>query len=746
MQGQMKTTDLKQYLFVVLLSVVILFVAGYQIITAAQNFYNGQVAEETQRLANIYAQKLAAAAEATTIIDGLLEDKLLATGQIVALYDGQYSNRLLAEIADIMQVDEIYVYNREGQIVYSNTGIYLGWHAKEGHPVYNFMRSGKQSHVDEIRRDSESERYLKYAYWRLNDTGRFLQMGVLAERVRDFLGRFELQCLLTEIVADPYIKCAVFYDNNLEPIAHQGHEGDFILTADAKAAMQEGREFAGEIYSGDAPFYQVLLPVWVEDRKLGTLAVHNELGETKLLIARVRMIGITTLVIVFGLLLAMLSSNRKKNETLIRYSYYDAVTGLPNKTYWEEFFQSQANSNGHKKRACLLIDCNFDLLNMAIGYQYSEMILKECAATLLLAKTSAQHIFHLGAARFMLYVTSYGDRSDLIAMAQQVIDSLRQPLQAKRTGVAIGIVEIDGEREVDANTIIKRASIAASCAGEQDSEGYCFFDNSMEEQLLRQTIVEGELRAAVSSQMKQNVHLVYQPIVDLKQNQIVGLEALARMHSVHLGNVSPAEFIPVAEQTGLIIPLGKYILRQACEFLTQLASQGFDQLRMSVNISLLQLLQDDFVADLLAIIEETGVKTSSLTLEITESLLMDEYGVINEKLRELEQHGIQIAIDDFGIGYSSLSRSQNLRVHGIKIDKSFIDSLLSVAPEQAIAGDIIAMAHRQGFFVVAEGVEAPAQREYLRLNDCDFMQGYLISKPLAPDAILGLLQHEKLRY
>ncbi len=738
-----KSAALREYLLIMLPIIALFVAAGYLVITSAQDFYNEQAADETRRIANSYAQSLAAAAEAANIIDDLLEDKLMTTAQIVARYDGQYSNQLLAEIASIMQVDEIYVYNGVGEIVYSNTGLYLGWRAEEGHPVHSFMYSGKKSHVDEIRKDSESERYLKYAYWRLDDTSRFLQLGVLAERIHEFLGRFEVEHLLAEITSDPFIKCAVFYDNNFEPIAFHGHEGEFIISSEAKAALQANREFASEIYSAGEPYYQVMLPIWADGSRLGTLSINHRLADTKLLLSRVRLIGITTLVVIFGLLMGVLSANRKKNETLIRYSYYDAVTGLPNKTYFEELFVRSPNGNGNGKKACLLVDCNLDLLSMAVGYQYSEMILKECAASLLQVEDPVQHVFHLGAARFLLYVEDYNERQDLVALGQQVIDRLRQPLQAKRKGVAVGIVEID-HKELDANTIIRRATIAASSTRESDNEGYAFFDNSMEEKLLRENIIERELGAAVdSNSIAESIYLVYQPIVELRQNRIVGLEALTRMRSAQLGNVSPAEFVPIAEQTGLIIPLGQHILRLACGFLAELRKLGYEDLKMSINISLVQLLQDSFVSDVFAITQAVGVEPGHLTLEITESLLMDEYGAINDKLADLADLGIQIAIDDFGTGYSSLSRTQGLRIHGIKIDKSFIDSLLLIEPEQAITRDIITMAHRQGLFVVAEGVEDLSQREYLCSNNCDFMQGYLFSKPLAPEGVIRLLEQDK---
>lgn len=742
MQRAPKNLDVKHYLIVVFSIAALFLAAGYLFVTTTKSFYNQRTAEETRRVANSYAQRLAIVADAANIIDGLLEDKLIATSQVVAYFDGEYSNHLLAEIAGIMQVDEIYVYDSPGVIIYSNTGRYLGWRAESGHPVHNFMQSESQSHVDEIRRDTESDNYLKYAYWLLNETGRFLQIGVHADTIYDFLGKFEMQHLLAEIAEDPYVQCVLFYDNDFAVIAGVEHEGvDFSLSTAAKEAISADMEYATEMHHDGEHVYQVMLPILVNGSKLGTLAVSHSVAETKTMISRVSMIGITTLLIIFGFLLAMLHATHRKNETLIRYSYYDAVTGLPNKTYFEEFIQGEAQNGGQRKRACLLISCNFELLNMAIGYQYSEMVLKECAATLITGSTAGQQIFHLGAARFMLYISGYGQQQELIDLSQQVIDAMRQPLQAKRTGVTIGIVEIDSEG-LDANTLIQRASIAASHARDDEIDGYRFFDSSMEEQLLRENIIESEIRAAVSSKANQTICLHYQPIVDLRQNRIVGLEALARMQSARLGSVSPAEFIPIAEQTGLIIPLGRLIIRAACEFLAQLEQLGYNEIKISVNISLIQLLRDDFVPNLLESIFETGVRATRLTLEITESLLLDEYDAINEKLCELGSHGIEIAIDDFGTGYSSLSRSRELRVHGIKLDKSFIDYLLLVQPEKTITQDIIAMAHRQGFYVVAEGVEVQAQREYLLQYNCDFMQGYLFSKPLAPDVALELLRDQ----
>ena len=208
------------------------------------------------------------------------------------------------------------------------------------------------------------------------------------------------------------------------------------------------------------------------------------------------------------------------------------------------------------------------------------------------------------------------------------------------------------------------------------------------------------------------------------------------------GRISPLEFIPIAEETKLIVPLGYEIIRKALQFLQTLQSNGYSNLHISINISAIQLLRGDFLPALERIVRDTGVSPECINLEITESILAVNYQEINTILGDLQALGMQIAIDDFGTGYSSLARERELNVNCLKIDKSFIDKLMHLEPEQAITGDIISMAHKLGHCVVAEGVEHESQRQYLKAHGCDKIQGYLVSRPLDPDAALELLSTE----
>ena len=261
----------------------------------------------------------------------------------------------------------------------------------------------------------------------------------------------------------------------------------------------------------------------------------------------------------------------------------------------------------------------------------------------------------------------------------------------------------------------------------------------MEAAVLREAQVKEALVRMVNGAPGERLCLQYQPILNLKTNRVEEFEALARFKSEKLGMVSPLEFIPIAEETQLITPIGRSVMEMACAFQKRLQALGYGHVRIFVNVSAIQILRSEFLTDFTGVLKKYGVDPESFGLEITESVFTDNYRAINEKLEKLIEIGVRVSIDDFGTGYSSLARERDLHVSCLKIDKSFIDRLLYLSPEQAITRDIISMAHRMGHSVVAEGVEQPEQKQYLLDHGCDLMQGYLFSRPLDEGAAIELL-------
>ena len=232
----------------------------------------------------------------------------------------------------------------------------------------------------------------------------------------------------------------------------------------------------------------------------------------------------------------------------------------------------------------------------------------------------------------------------------------------------------------------------------------------------------------------------YQPILNLKTGLICGFEALARLRTEKLGLVSPAEFIPLAEKTKLILPIGEKVMVKAFSFLNKLQERGYDGINVSINISLIQLLKPDFTRRLFELMREMRVNPKNIGIEITESVFTADFENINNILEKLRTAGLYVAIDDFGTGYSSLAREKELKVDCMKIDKHFIDSLLDIDPNKAITCDIISISHKLGQCTVAEGVEHEVQLQYLKDHNCDRIQGYLISKPLNEEEAIKFLE------
>lgn len=439
-------------------------------------------------------------------------------------------------------------------------------------------------------------------------------------------------------------------------------------------------------------------------------------------------------------------SKRKKYENLLKYnSEHDRWTGLFNRYYLENLLSGDNKQDIDSKRALVGISMSpAQVLTKIYGFQYTQTLIKKTAEILSQYCTDKHLLFHTFIDRFVFYLEGYEDKNELYQFCKTIENILEPLLKSERVGAAIGVIEIEQENKLNADSLLKKLLIASEKALDTSDKyfGICFYDSAMEEQVMREEEIKRELVNIVDDESNKAMFLLYQPILDLKSNKICAFEALARLKSEKFGIVSPLEFIPIAEKTKLIIPLGQQIIIESLQFLNTLKKNGFGSLNISINVSAIQLLQADFVDNLLKTIHEMQVSPSQIGLELTESIFSSNYEEINSILSRLRDTGIHIAIDDFGTGYSSLARERELNVDCIKIDKHFIDKLLEIQPEKAITGDIISMAHKMGHYVVAEGVEKEMQKQYLLDNGCDKIQGYLIGKPLDEESSIKLLKNQ----
>lgn len=305
--------------------------------------------------------------------------------------------------------------------------------------------------------------------------------------------------------------------------------------------------------------------------------------------------------------------------------------------------------------------------------------------------------------------------------------------------LAFGALEIS-DRYEDEVKALKDVLIALNHVSGDEMKPYAFFDEVMESNIIRENVLENELKQAMVEE-DDTLFLVYQPLIDARTEKLVGLEALARMRSRKYGMVSPLEFIQIAEKNGLMADLGRLIVEKAVTFEKKLLEEGYG-ISMSVNISPIQLIQDDFVTMMNEILEKTKMDPTSLELEITESVFLSNYELVNSKLKILREMGFRIAIDDFGTGYSSFARLKEIHVDSVKIDQYFIRRITKLDPSDLITGDIIRMVRKFGLSTVAEGVETREEKEYLIGEGCDVLQGYYYSRPMPEEDVMRYIEKQ----
>jgi diguanylate cyclase (GGDEF)-like protein len=733
---------------IVMLPSFLIFIA-YLIVTITSvngriEYYRNHMMEDSIEYAKSYAIGISKSAEARETLNELLEERLLVASRSTILLQGELDNERLAEMAERYRVDVLYFYSPEGEILYSSNGEDIGWRAPEGHPVHEFMNNPLEFQAEEIRQDSESKQYLKYAYFQRED-GSFVQVGIYAAEINDFIGSFEMQQLLDEIKEAELVHSLYFIDENLEITS--GTEGDFIgrsiTDPDLVDAIRRNKEHNSTVEIGGQELYFGLVPIHIEDEKIGTLAVAQSTEDMDLVFSEAVKNGLYNLISVFLVIGFFAAYIIRNNKQLVEMAYYDNLTGLPNQAYLKEYIQETLRGKKLEDKAILLVNIeNFRHINMTYGYDFGDDILREIARRLKSVVGGSHLVTRFTSDRFVVFVEGQRDKKQLVRLAESITEALDKPIENSRNRQYINsqIAIVESIRDYfDVDNLLREVSIALDHLPRESSVNFIFFSEDMGEKVRRWDAIENEIRDFVLTPDSKTIYLDYQPKVDLKTGRISGFEALARMNSEELGRISPMEFIDVAEKRLIISPLGYRLLEMAAGFASEMDCDWCKDATVAVNVSGIQLLRDDFVDRVKGIIDRYGLEPGRLELEITESILLDNYHVINEKLKQMKDLGIEISLDDFGTGYSSLARLGELNVGVIKIDRYFIKKIDNQTEDSHLTHDIISMAHKSGLKVVAEGVETVDQLEYLKKNKCDYMQGYLFSRPVSPEEAMELI-------
>jgi diguanylate cyclase (GGDEF)-like protein len=439
-------------------------------------------------------------------------------------------------------------------------------------------------------------------------------------------------------------------------------------------------------------------------------------------------------------------AERQRGRARIDYlASHDALTGLPNRAMFSEVLNVAIQTAKRYERmfAVMFIDLDrFKLINDSLGHDAGDQLLQEMAGRLKGCLRASDVVARLGGDEFVILVQELNETAQVVAVARKILAAAMKPFtllgQECRVTASVGISTYPSDAQ-DEPTLMKNADIAMYFAKEEGKNNFQFYSGEIQTQSLERLTLETNLRHALE---RNEFSLHYQAKVDLKTGRINGVEALLRWYSPELGHVSPAKIIPIAEETGLIVTLGKWVLKTACAQNVAWQHDGLPPVCMAVNLSARQFSDPFLLEDIGDVLRDTGMDPRLLELEITEGMVIQHPDKAIELLRAIKAMGVRLAIDDFGTGYSSLGQLKHFPIDTLKVDRSFIRDIPNDSEDRAITEAIIAMGKTLCLTVVAEGVETAEQERFLREHACDEMQGYYFSKPVAAAQFADLMRRQ----
>lgn len=440
-----------------------------------------------------------------------------------------------------------------------------------------------------------------------------------------------------------------------------------------------------------------------------------------------------------------LSEQKIVENELEKRTLRDSLTDANNRFAYLERMKSLLGSSADVtrdvKHAVFFLDLDrFKQVNDTLGHAIGDVVLIEISKRLKKLLKNKDILARYGADEFVITLTNMTDLREAVSFAEQLMYVIEEPLIIKEqevfisTSIGVSLFPEDGRKTEELVSKAEKAMMYSKTIGHT---GFAFYFDELSTDSKRMLLLDTELRKAIEHR---DFELYYQPKVDLKSSKIIGVEALARWNNDKLGFVSPGEFIPYAEDTGLIIPMSEIIFEKACEGHQQLINAGFSKISIAVNISSIHFQQQNFLETMQAILEKTNISAQNFEIEMTERTVMNSSTETISKLVRLKQLGFKLSLDDFGTGYSSLSYLVRFPLDILKIDRSFIQHISSLDDKQAVVDAIIQMSHRLNMQVVAEGVESEQQVKLLRKMNCDMIQGFYYSKPLPMHELLDFLQ------
>ncbi len=444
----------------------------------------------------------------------------------------------------------------------------------------------------------------------------------------------------------------------------------------------------------------------------------------------------------FTLLFSNLSSIKKQDNYAMQTTFFDTLTGLPNRILFRDRLEqaiASARRNSRLLGVCILDLDSFKKVNESLGHSAGDSLLIEVSKHLKETLRVTDTIAHAGGDEFYLILTDIADTNAISAVAKKIVESFNQPFVIDGYEVvvtmSIGISTFPNDSDSE-EQLIKNADAALHHVKESGKNNFQFFSKEMNSYAIEKLEMETKLRKAVEHE---ELFLLYQPQINIDEGKIIGTEALIRWNNPEKGIIPPLKFIPLAEETGLIVPIGRWVIFEACRQNKIWQEKGLPPIKVSVNISPIQFEQENLFEDIKEALAVTGLSPEYLEVELTESTLMKNAENTIQIINELKKMGVSVSIDDFGTGYSSLSYLKKFNVSSLKIDRSFVKDITTSTDDAAIVRAIINMSHSLNLEVIAEGVETADQNLFLKNAECTIIQGYFFSKPVSAAEIETML-------
>ncbi|MEH6948920.1 EAL domain-containing protein [Bacillus sp. JJ634] len=653
------------------------------------------------------------------------------------------------------------VFSQDGKILDSNSSaeIITGYSGFELHTVFfSSLLSNREDYLS-IRKALEKEVYHINSFDMVRKNGEHYTSKIkiskteIGQSTQLFLVTFENSSFQSRAEQELLVARKI-YENIEEGVLYTDHRGK-ILSVNPAFEIVTGyleEEVLGKnpniLQSGyhQADFYQALWKdvhekgywkgeIW-NKRKNGEIfpewltisSVSNEYGR------------VTNYVAVFS----DITDRKQKEKQIQKLSNYDALTGTKNRyILFQELLRLIETANKYNQLlAVLFLDLDrFKVINETLGHNYGDLLLKKVASRIKGMLKNKDLIARFGGDEFVIVLPNIKHAREAVQISEDIIQALEQPFLLDNqevyatTSIGISLYPHDGD---GVEVLIKNAEKAVHKAKANGGSSFeLFYEELQPFNKSRRIILENGLRKAIEND---ELMLYYQPQASLKTGHLTGVEALLRWHHSELGYISPGEFIPIAEETGLIIPISEWVINQACEEVKRLHVSGYTNLKVGINISGVHFSQSDFSKRVSEIIQNTNINPYNVDLELTESMIMPNAKDSIDKLVKLKRMGLKLSIDDFGTGYSSLSYLHRFPIDTLKIDQSFIRNLMSVKGDAAIIKAIITMAKTLQLDIIAEGVEDKKQLDFLEQENCDIIQGFYLSKPIPFPELVQFLE------